>query len=102
MARRTLAKLRPTFMMTAASAFDRRSMSVASGRVPGMTVRTSSPHVIGALARVQQPDIPVTPGTTSDRVVLFKPAPHVHERAVEERVTLGEKANGESAVELNR
>ena len=33
--------------------------------VPGNTERMSSPQVIGALARVQQPDMPVTPGTTS-------------------------------------
>ncbi len=52
-------------MMTAASVPRSRAASVGRASVPGSTVSTSSPCVIGAPARVQAPDMPVTPGTAS-------------------------------------
>ena len=53
----------------------------------------SLPQVIGALRRVQQPDMPVTPGTTSTGNSRFQPPPHVHEGAVEERIAFGQQAD---------
>ena len=99
-ARRTFARLRPTFMMTAASERFSRSVSAASSSVPGMTVSTSSPQVIGALARVQHPDMPGDARHDLDRERAFEPAPHVHERAVEERVALGQQPDGGAALQL--
>ena len=61
---RTFEKLCPSFITTAASLSTRRFFRAASDSVPGTTVRTSSPQVMGVPAVVQQPDIPVTPGTT--------------------------------------
>ncbi len=53
--------------MTIASAPASLSRSIEAGRVPGSTVSTSSPQVIGSPDAVQQPDMPVTPGTTWQR-----------------------------------
>ena len=51
-------------MITAASVEARRSRSASNGRVPGSTVSTSSPQLIGSPAALQQPDMPETPGIT--------------------------------------
>ncbi len=64
-ARPILARLEPTFMITAASQARSRFTSASSSSVPGKTLKTSSPWVIGAPARAQQPLMPVTPGITS-------------------------------------
>ena len=69
---RTFGRLRPSFITTAASVPERRRVSSASGNVPGTTVSTSSPQVIGAPARVQAPDMAVTAGTTSTGMRSFR------------------------------
>jgi hypothetical protein len=63
-AARTFEKFRPSFMMTAASVARSRSISPASGSVPGNTSSVSSPQAIGSAAAAQHPAIPVTPGTS--------------------------------------
>ena len=62
-ASRTLARLRPIFMIATPSAFRNRATRSASGKVPGATTSTSSPHAIGIAAAPQAPHMPVTPGT---------------------------------------
>ena len=57
------AKLRPIFMITAASASARRRVSSASGSVAGKTTSASSPQAIGAPATPQAPQMLDTPGT---------------------------------------
>ena len=77
------AKLRPIFMMTAASASARRRMSSSSGSVAGRTTSESSPQVIGAAAAPQAPQMMDTPGTIGDRETLAQADEEMHERAVE-------------------
>ena len=60
-----LGKIAPDFHDDGGIRAARRSTRAASASVPGITVRTSSPQVMGEFARVQHPDMPVTPGTTS-------------------------------------
>src|SRR5258708_2964752 len=62
---RSSAKCWPIFMITAASVCCNFWVSSAGGSVPGSTVSTSSPQVIGARAFVQLPDIADTAGITS-------------------------------------
>ena len=62
----------------------------SSGRVPISTVSTSSPQVIGTPVAVQQPDMPVMPGTTSTSARPCRRDMQMHEGAVEERITLAQ------------
>ena len=65
-ARRTLGRLRPSFMTTAASAVGEAALELGLAAAwPGSTVSTSSPCAIGVPTADQQPDMPVTPATTS-------------------------------------
>jgi hypothetical protein len=88
---RTLGRLRPDLHhdeRVGVSAM-RRARS-ASGMVPGSTVSTSSPQVIGMSVTVQAADMPVIAGTTRTGHVVAEPGVEVHEGAVEERVALAE------------
>ncbi len=63
--RRTLSKLRPSFMMTAASASARRRLSSSSGNTPDSTDRLWLRYTSGAPSTAAPPSIEHTPGTTS-------------------------------------
>ncbi len=64
-ARRTLGKVRPSFITTAESVAASRAVSSSSGSVPGSTVSTSSPSTSGCPSRAEAAANDVTPGTTS-------------------------------------
>ncbi len=65
MARRTVGKVRPSFITTAASVDARRAVSSSSGRVPGRIVSTSSASASGLPRRAAAALMEVTPGMTS-------------------------------------
>ncbi len=64
-ARRTVGKVRPSFMMTAESVDASRAANSSSGSVPGRMVSTSSASTSGLPSRAAAALTEVTPGTTS-------------------------------------
>ncbi len=65
MARRTVGKVRPSFMTTAESVAASRAVSSSSGSVPGRIVSTSSASASGVPRRAAAALREVTPGMTS-------------------------------------
>ncbi len=64
-ARRTVGKVRPSFMITAESVDAIRAASSSSGSVPGRIVSTSSASTSARPSRAAAALTEVTPGTTS-------------------------------------
>ena len=95
-------RLRPTFMITAASQPLRRVTSRSSSSVPGSTVRTSSPWTNGVRAWVQHPLMPETPGTTSLRYASAQPIEQIHRGAVEERIAFAQQRHVQSGIQPAR
>ena len=93
-------KCRPTFMIAAASVCRSRSASTSGDSVPGQHVSTSSPSTSGVPIAADAALTDVTPGTMCVVEAVGEPLVHVHVRAEEQRVALGEQHDVAAGVEV--